>query len=251
MRLLRRAIGRTKVSHWDLKETSRLVQRLFGRNQEKLARESARSVADRQTFSSYHFAEAIRLSKAFERNHLVDARTILELHAKGSEKKERAFQIFMVKAGAHSLAAVQSLHAIPDIFAHAVYFSAGQNLQAHALDDSKIAVPTVVSCHKKDQRFVALSASLQSIQSGPGWQNLAAVSNMSKHRSVVRAAYNEDWTGERAMLRELHVSAFERNGEHYSAVTLRDLLEPEYERIMRTVISVGNELNACLLSATN
>lgn len=237
------------MTPWDLNEMYLLVRRVFGRDQDGLARESARSVTDRQAFSSYHFAEAIRLSKMFERNHLVGARTILELHVEGAEKKERAFQVYMVKAGAHSIAAVQSLHAIPDIFAHALYFAAGQNLQPHALDEPDISLPSVAACLKKDNRFVVLSKPLQSVQSGTGWRHLAAVSNMSKHRSVVRAAYNEDWTGKRAKVRELHVSAFERHGKHYPAVALRELLEPEYERIMKAVISIGNELNACLRAA--
>lgn len=237
------------MTPWDLHETYRLVQRLFGREQEILTRDSARSVTDRQAFSSYHFAEAMRLSKAFERKHLGDTKTMLEIHAQGAEKKEQAFQVFMVRAGAHSLAAVQSLHAIPDIFAHAIYYAAGQNLQPYALDDSKVAVQSVALCLKRDSRFAPLSTALKSIQSGSGWQHLAAVSNMSKHRSVVRAAYNEDWTGTRPALRELQVSAFVRNGKSYSAVALRELLEPEYERIMRTVITVGNELNVCLRSA--
>lgn len=230
----------------DLRETYRLVRRVFGCEQEILTRESARSVTDRQAFSSYHFAEAMRLSKAFERKYLRDTRTILEIHAQGAEKNEQAFQVFMVRAGAHSLAAVQSLHAIPDIFAHAIYYAAGQNLQPYALDDSKVAVQSVASCLKRDSRFAPLSTSLKSIQSGSGWQHLAAVSNMSKHRSVVRAAYNEDWTGTRPAHRELQVSAFVRNKKSYPAIALRELLEPEYERIMRTVITVGNELNACL-----
>ena len=237
------------MTPWDLDETYRLVQRVFGRDQEKLTRESARSITDRRDFSSYHFAEAMRLSKAFEKKHLSDTKTILEIHAQGAEKKERAFQVFMVRAGAHSVAAVQSLHAIPDILAHAIYFASGQNLQPYALDDSKIAVQTVVSCIKKDTHFAPLSSALEAIQSGHGWRHLAAVSNTSKHRSVVRAAYNEDWIGARETFRLLHVSAFNRNGKSYPAVSLRDLLEPEYERIMRVVILVGNELNSCLRSA--
>jgi hypothetical protein len=242
-------LGRSKVTPWDLNKTYLLVRSVFGRDQERLVRESARSVTDRQSFYYYHFAEAMRLSKTFERNHLVEARTILELHVEGAEKKERAFQVYMVKAGAHSLAAVQSLHAIPDILAHAVYFAAGQNLQPHALDEPGVSLPSVAECLKKNKRFVVLSAPLQSLQSGSGWRHLAAVSNMSKHRSVVRAAYNEDWTGKRAKVRELHVSAFERHSKQYPAVALRELLEPEHERIMKTVISIGNELNACLRSA--
>ncbi len=238
------------MAPWDLNETYLLVRRVFCRGQELLVRESARSVTDRQAFSSYHFSEALRLSKAFERNHLAGARTILEIHVEGAEKKERAFQVYIVKAGAHSLAAVQSLHAIPDVFAHAVYFASGQNMQPHALDDPEISLPGVAGCLKKDKRFAALSAPLLSIQSGSGWSHLAAVSNMGKHRSIVRAAYNEDWTGKRAELRELRVSAFERHGKPYPAVSLRELFEPEYERLMKSVISIGHELNACLRSAT-
>lgn len=237
------------MTPWDINETYLLVRRVFGRDQERLVRESARSVTDRQAFSSYHFSEAMRLSKAFERNHLADARTILELHVGGAEKKERAFQVYMVKAGAHSLAAVQSLHAIPDIFAHAVYFAAGQNLQPHALDEPDISLPGVAACLKQDKSFAVLSAPLRSVQSGTGWCHLAAVSNMSKHRSVVRAAYNEDWTGKRAKVRELHISAFERHGKHYPAISLRELLDPEYERLMKTIIIIGHELNTCLGSA--
>ena len=206
-------------------------------------------MTDRQAFSSYHFSEATRLSKAFERNHLTGTRTILELHAAGAEEKERSFQVYMVKAGAHSLAAVQSLHAIPDIFAHAVYFGAGQNLQPYALDESAISLPSVAGCLKQDGQFAVLSAPLRSLQSGNGWRHLAALSNVSKHRSVVRAAYNEDWTGKRAKVRELHVPAFERQNKHYPAASLRELLEPEYERLMTTIIRIGHELNACLRAA--
>lgn len=235
---------------WDLKETYRLVHLVFGADQERLVRASAGSVTNRQDFSSYHFSEAMRLSKTFERNHLAGTTTILDLHVQGAEKKERAFQRYIVKAGAHSLAAVQSLHAIPDIFAHAVFFATGQNLKPLALRDSAISLPAVAKFLESDSRFAALSEALRSIQSGTGWRHLSAVANMSKHRSVVRAAYSEDWTGSRANARELQVSSFERQGRHYPAVSLRELLEPEYERIMRTVVSIGNELIACLRRAT-
>lgn len=234
------------MTPWDLNETHTLVRHLFGRDQETLARESTRSVNDRKAFSSYHFSEAMRLSKAFERKHLKGSTTILEIHAPGAEKKEAAFQTYMIKAGAHSIAAVQSLHAIPDIFAHAVYFCAGQNLQPHALAESDISLPKVAACMKKDERFAELSAALVSLQAGAAWSHLAAVSNISKHRSVVRATYSEDWTGTRPNVRELQVTAFERRGKRYPAKSLRDLLEPEYDRLLKTVISIGHDLNACL-----
>jgi hypothetical protein len=242
-------IESTQLTFWDLNETNQLVRRKFGPVQESLARESSRSVLDRKAFSSYHFAEVMRLSKAFERKHLADAKTILEIHALGSEKKDRAFQIYMVKAGAHSVAAVQSLHAIPDIFAHAVYFASAQNLQPHALVDSDISLPRVANCLNQDKSFAVLVDKLRAIQAGPGWRHITAVSNMSKHRSVVRAAYNEDWTGERVNPRELHVSAFVWHGRPYPSVSLHELLEPEYKRLMTSVIGLAHELNMCLRAA--
>ena len=236
---------------WDLYETYRLVNSLFGREQEVFARESARSVTDRQAFSSYHFGETLRLSKAFERTHMADVSTILEIHVGGAEKMERAFQAYMVKVGAHSLAAVQSLHAIPDIFAHALYFASGQNLGRNALDESLISLPSVANCLNNDSQFAKLSSPLRAIQSGRGWSHVAALSNMGKHRSVVRASYNEDWTGIRARVRELQVSSFVHKGMDYAAIGLRELLEPEYERVMKSVVHIGNELNSCLRDAVS
>lgn len=235
---------------WDQRETYQLVRRTFGPVQERLTRESSRSVTDRQVFSSYHFAEAMRLTKAFERNHLRGVQTILEIHIDGSERREHAFQLYMAKAGAHSVAAIQSLHAIPDIFAHAVYFASAQNLQPHALAEWDISLTRVATCLNRDNTFATLETSLRALQGGPRWHHLAALSNMSKHRSVVRASYNEDWTGKRDKPRELQVSAFEWHGKKYPAVSLQELLEPEYERLMKTVIRIAHELNACLRGAS-
>lgn len=228
------------MAPWDLKETHSLVRRVFGADQEKLVWECTRSVNDRKAFSSYHFQEAMRLTKNFERKHLNGKISFLEIHG------NTAFNTYMVKAGAHSVAAVQSLHAIPDIFAHAIYFAAGQNLQPHALSEDKIALPSVVASLKQDRDFEPLSTQVRSLQSGEGWKHLAAASNISKHRSVVRAAYNEDWTGTRAQLRELQISTFEHHGKHYPAKSLRELLEPEYDRLFVGIITIGHELNSIL-----
>lgn len=238
------------MTSWSLKDTYTLVLNVFGHEQERLVRESARSVNDRKSFSSYHFSEAMRLSKAFERRHLTGARTLLEIHKRGSERKREAFEIYMIKAGAHSLAAIQSIHAIPDILAHAMYFGAGQNLRNHALLDRDISLPGVVEALRKDETFVGLAKCLSTVQSGKGWRHLSAVSNMGKHRSVVRAALNEDWTGTRKNYRELYISAFERDGTGYPSISLRDLLEPEYDRISIAIVEVGNELNDCLRKLT-
>jgi hypothetical protein len=188
----------------------------------------------------------MRLSRAFERKYLADTRTLLDIHTQEAEEKREAFERYIIKAGAHSLAAVQSIHAIPDIVAHAVHFASGQNLMPHALKEADIAVPSVAACLSRDSSFKSLSKPLAALQSGAGWRHLAAVCNMSKHRSVVRSALNEDWTGTRKNFRELHISSFERQGVPYPSKSLRDLLEPEYDRILLAVVAIGDELNRCL-----
>jgi len=239
------------MAQWDLRETYQLVRRVFDREQERLTKESSQSVAERQAFSRYHFREVIRLTKAFEKKHLADTQTFLDIHTVGAEKKQHAFRVYMVKVGAHSVAAVQSLHAIPDIFAHAVYFASGQNLQPHAIkDESKIALKSVAECLEKDKRFAALSNPLRAIQSADRWGHLAAVSNMGKHRSIVRSVYNEDWTGTRSQRRELHVLAFEWHGQRYPEVSLEQLLEPAHTKLMELVLDIACELNARLRTAT-
>ena len=231
---------------WDFGETHSLVHRIFGVAQEKLTKQSTRSVNDRKNYASYHFTEAMRLSLNYDKKHLSGVKTLLHLYVQGAEKKRRAYENYICKAGAHSLAAVQSIHALPDIVAHAVYFTAGQNLKPTALVDGEIGLPRVSTTLKKDHDFSELSTHLSELQSGLGWKHLAAVCNMSKHRSVVRATLSEDWTGARPNHRELHISSFERLGVHYSAKSLEDLLEPEYNRRSIGIVTIGNELNACL-----
>ncbi|ACT49934.1 hypothetical protein [Methylovorus glucosotrophus] len=230
------------MKSWDLNKTRRLVVTAFGEAQGKLVQESVRSVIERQRFCSYHFQEAMRLSKTFEKKHMVNLQSLLELQVLGAEKHERAFQLYILKAGAHSIAAVQSLHAIPDIFAHVIYFATAQNLQSYTLNELEISLPTVIKCLKKDATLSKLTTSLVSLQSGENWTHLAAVSNASKHRSVIRSAYNEDMSGIRTELRELQFSSFTRKQEFYPAISLKDLLAPEYDRLSKIVVNTGNQL---------
>lgn len=234
------------MSTWDLQETHRLIREVFGKDHEKKAKESIRSITDRQAFASYHFAEVLRLTKSLETKHFSNVKTILEIHVDGAETKRAAFEKYMIKAGAHTVAAIQSLHSLPDIFSHTIYFASGQNLHTHALADADISTQKVAACIKHDINFKSLALPLSKLQSGSGWSHLAAACNMRKHRSIVRASYNEGWLGERQSKRELQVSQFSHKDKQYPSISLKDLLEPEYERLMYNIIRIANDLNICL-----
>ena len=234
------------MQSWNHFATYALVKSRFGPAQEALTRKCTLSVNDRKGFSSYHYAELVRLTKTFESRYMKNVRTILDMHTQDGTRLRQAFERYIVKSGAHTIGAVQSLHALPDIFAHAIYFATGQNLLANALPDHDIKLPKVVAALKKSPSFNSLAKPLADVQSGEGWKHLAAVCNMSKHRSVVRAALNEDWTGSRENMRQLQVESFEHNSHSFPAMSVKDLLEPEYYRLMNSIVSIGNNLNSTL-----
>lgn len=233
------------MKRWNLKATYDAVKVAFGEEQERLAHDSIRSVIDRQDFARYHFQETVRLTRSFERKYLGKS-LLIDLHSQDSQRKRFAFEKYIAKAGAHATAAIQSVHAIPDILAHAMYFASAQNLGPNAVDNDAIAVPSVVRVLRLDTRFARLAPLLESAQSGEGWRHLAAISNASKHRSVVRASLSEDWTGTRKNFRELHVKSFERKGRIFPAASLQSILESEYSRLSLLTLTIGHELDACL-----
>jgi hypothetical protein len=233
------------LAPWHLDETYGLVKAAFGRAQEALVRESTRSVLDRQAFARYHYHETLRLSKSFERTYL-KKNLLIDLHGDPSGRVRNAFDRYIVKAGAHATAAAQSIHAIPDILAHAVYFATGQNLGPNVLPERKVGLPSVTGGLRRQPEFQGVGDLLSSAQSGRLWKHLVALANVSKHRSVVRTSLNEDWTGTRKNHRELHFSHFEREGERFPSVSVVALLGPEFDRLSLLIIQLGHQLNASL-----
>lgn len=73
------------MARWNLQATYKLVGGWFGKAQMLLARESARSLVDRQNYAGYHYREVLRLTKAFERRHIKDGMLPGHLHAARSE----------------------------------------------------------------------------------------------------------------------------------------------------------------------
>jgi hypothetical protein len=233
------------VERWDLEQTYRLVEAAFGTAQQRLARESMRSVLDRRAFASYHYIEAVRLTRAFERKYL-EGSLLIDLYGQDGDRKRNAFEKYILKAGAHATAAVQSIHAVPDILAHAIYFASGQNLRPEPPEDKDISLPFVARHLKSDPRFQSLAPLLAKAQSGSSWKHVAALSNLSKHRTLVRAALSEDWSGTRKNLRELQFKSCEYHGKPYPTISLQALMEPEHHRLSIAILALGHELNACL-----
>ena len=231
------------MSGWNLFETHDLVRKRFDRKQELLVRDCTRSIVDRQNFGRFHYHEVLRLAKSFERKHLSE-KLLFELHA--SDEIREAFERFIIKAGAHATACIQSVHAIPDILANALYYACGLNLSSAAIPELKVNVIEVVKALKRQPSSQALANTLSKTIEGPGWDHLSAISNMSKHRSVIQSSLNEDWIGKRKNHREIQFAIFERGGKQYWSKSLQDAIGPEYDRLSMLVTACGHELNRWL-----
>lgn len=126
---------------WNLKETREHVLRLFGRKQLELAAPSLRSVNDRQTYARIHFQAARATIEAYVSAELQDA-SLLEVTLGGDQESWVKFNVFTREVGAHLTAYVQSIHAVPDILANALY-CLGLNLLPNALRPRAIAAASV------------------------------------------------------------------------------------------------------------
>lgn len=231
------------MTTWHFNSTWEHVSALFGEAQLLLAKDSIQSLVYRQNYCRYHYKEIQRLTEAFEQEHLPN-NILIEIYA--DETKWGAFNDYIIEAGAHAVAAVQSLHAIPDLLAHAVYFALGANLGINALKTDRVSISSVPGVLKANPIFQNLHGLLSAVNSGNDWDHLAAVSNQSKHRNVVRAKLSEDMTGTRKNRRELHFHHFVRDGKTYPSCSYQDILEPEFNRLSIAIVDVGHELDTCL-----
>jgi hypothetical protein len=116
---------------WHIEETRQHIARIYGRPQLLLARPSLRSVDDRLAYARIHYQDSRSLLKKYVKRRLTGKSLLMEVHH--SEESEAEFNLFIRKIGAHVTVSVQSIHAIPDILAHAIYYSLGLNLSAQPL----------------------------------------------------------------------------------------------------------------------
>ncbi len=229
---------------WHLEETRQHINRLFGREQLELAKPCIRSVVDRQMYARIHYQDAHAKIDAYVSAELQELSLLDVTFGDGEAWGE--FNVFIRTVAAHLTACVQSVHAVPDILSHVLYFSLGLNRTSTALRSRDVNVATVLKLLKTDSLFSGLHGLLEGLVLGGSFKHLAALANQAKHRSIVFPTLSEDWTGEREERHAVVFPSFAYEGVVYPQVAVRDLLEPEYERSSRAVVETGQVLNALL-----
>ncbi len=240
---------RGRMTRWHFNETKELVLAKFGRNQLELVRPCIQSVSVRQWYAAYHYGEVCRLLDSFVTTQLAGA-SLLEVASDQDAVASDDFNRFLLEAGAHVLACVQCLHATADILAHVVYLALGMNLSAKPMKELDVSLLNVATRLRHEQPDSDVYRLLGDFNSGGHFDHLSALSNISKHRSILRPSLDEDWTGARLERHMLRIPSFSRLQKHYPEVTVKEFLEPEYNRCSKLVVDVGNALNTFLRTNT-
>lgn len=231
-----------KNESWNTEITRERVFRLYGRTQLDRARPCLRSADDRQIYARIHFQDARKLFDSYADVNLRD-KSLFEVL--GSDEAIAEFNDFIRRVGAYTHACAQSMHALADTLAHAVYYCL--NLQRFNPTMRNVNIWSIKD-YLKEPDVTALRDVLEAVTES-GFDHLAALVNHSKHESLISPCVLEDTgTGRK----EIVLPAFNYWNTHakqlfdYPQVIVSEFLTPEYERLSRQVVMAGNALNSVL-----
>jgi hypothetical protein len=230
---------------WDVAATRNLIGKLYGANQLALVRPTLESLAERQTYASYHFHE---YKKILHEN--IDSRlpekSLLELTFKIQTEEQWRIDNALTQAAANVIACIQSLHCLLDTLAHAVCFTTGLNLGPEALPERLIASHKVRDKLNGKTEFSEVLDHFNEMEANDIVKHLAALVNHSKHRKVLRPSLNVDLRKSGTQSYELEFPAFTHNGKSYPAANVEAFLEEAYGFLSPKIVECGNALNKAL-----
>lgn len=234
---------------WDVELTGKLIAAVFGESQCKKARPSLRSMTDRPEFCRYHYQEALdMLDKYIDSN-------LKETGLWGVYEDYDEFSYLMLKIRANIVAFVQSLHAVADTCSHMLYYSLALDKLPRPLKERDIYANKVLKILELQRdaehpEYDKLCKLLREITTGGGYKYLHALTNTSKHRSIVRPELNEDATGRREERWILFLESFWYEGELFEKINVREFMQKEHDRIQPLTVNIGVELNEVLKNLT-
>jgi hypothetical protein len=234
-----------KNPQWDSGLTGELVTAVFGAAQWKKAHPSVRSMTDRPEFCRYHYHEALDMMNEYIKSNLK------ETGLWGVYEDYDEFSYLMLKIRANIVAFVQSLHAVADTCSHMLYYSLALDKLPRPLKERDIYVNKVLKLLEQQRdaghpEYDKLCRLFREITTGDDYKYLNALTNTSKHRSIVRPELNEDATGRREEKWILFLESFWYAGELFEKTNAREFMRKEHDRIQPLTVDIGVELNEVL-----
>ena len=232
------------ATEWSIKDTSKLIEESLPASDSASAIEGINSLARRLYHAKFHYQEVLRLLNEFTSKHLT-AKPLFVVALGVDEAARNEYQALMIDVEAHATACVLSMHAIPDLFAWALYHALNYR-STNALNDRRINANAVITLLAKNPSHLDVSGVLSSLCSSLKFKHIAALGNMSKHRNIVKPILSEDMTGSRQERHEFRFAAFTYDNDNYPELAFKEVLEEAYDIASRTVVEVGNKLNYIL-----
>lgn len=231
---------------WDLESTRSLMRsRLSGEDFDS-ARRSLASAVDRREYARLHFHEIrSRWAKLLTVAATPDGVWDIVLGGSTDSEIDDENESNLHAIRAHTIACVQSLHAIPDIFAHGIYHALGF-AAAVKLQKRNINVCAVGKILSKSPLYSHLGSQLNKLGKAGEAKYLGALANHGKHRSIVRNAVSVDMTGADQEPIRLKFESFQFDNIKYHQCDVLPLLEAEFNRISKIVVDSGIELHRVL-----
>lgn len=234
-----------KNPQWDNRLTRELVTAVFGTAQWKKAHPSVRSMTDRPEFCRYHYHEALDMMDEYIESNLK------ETGLWGVYEDYDEFSCLMLKVRANIVAFVQSLHAVADTCSHMLYYSLALDKLPRPLKERDIYAKEVLKLLEQQRdaghlEYDKLCRLFREVTTGDGYKYLNALTNTSKHRSIVRPELNEDATGRREEKWILFLESFWYAGDLFEKTNAREFMRKEHDRIQPLTVDIGVELNEVL-----
>lgn len=221
--------------NWDLGALKQAIEKSYGKEHLAKLSPSLNSIFERQEFSRFHFHESKDALEKILHDKTTQASLLNIIFTKDSEFDECKF-----RARAHIISCIQNMHCVSDTLSHVIYYSL--NL-TNAKNESEISLSKVNDWLKSEKKFTSLSRMLESLMNHEDYKYLTALTNHSKHRSIISPNFNVNLRNNGKDMQEMKFREFEYRKKNYSSRNTYDFLESEFNRESNLIINIGNEIN--------
>lgn len=232
---------------WDIEATRLAIARVHGQSQLDLARPCLRSLSDRQFYAAFHYQRATATLRRYVREHLDPDDPMPTIFGQDEVGWNR-FNVVIRKLGADITACIQSVHALPDILASAVFYALALDRTVKPAHGKFVNHAFVTNAIASMPGLQEVYAALRSAVKGSNYEHLAALANQAKHYSIVFPALNTDLTGERAEQHMLVLPSFRARSKSYPQVLVSEFLPPVHGHVSQSILATGLALHAHLQS---
>lgn len=225
--------------NWNIKELKDKVLKTHGKPSYLALSPSLNSLIERQEFTRYHYHEA----KDVLEKHMSEVSTekeIFQLAFSDPCLRTDQFEIDRLRARAHITGCIQSLHSVSDIFSHVIYHSL--NL-TDAKRECDITLHKVKIWLSKKNHYNEIKNSLDKLTDHQDYKYLTAISNYSKHRSIISINFQFNLKKTGKEMKELIFPPFTYDGKSYPSTPAYEFLTSEFDRESKLIIEAGIKLN--------